>query len=367
MQVLTNNYLCEVVVTDRHALSPSAAAEAQPAPALIAQYLVDKVRFVLLEARARRLGGTEPVHEAHTKGETAAIANRVVALLTSRPFNYQSKRRIGAQLGRATDAVARHVRRSERITIYYDLGGGYHASTDADGSTPVTFDITVGEILACYQMTRFASGVRQFYPNGVEFRIVIDNGVANYINDIPLECTARYCAAFRDLIRRLEMDDFVSLLVETERFDWASESKLIRYTPARDLSQAAYSNIVRFLGRPCSLVEAKDRQGRHDAAVELSESLVRAVVGSDIRLLQQSDTGELTFRPFPGGAARIQTGRVGFLIGDGGARLHLVTDQSKARYRCVAVSVDVAEIVEQARDAIEESRFRPQEAADRTD
>ena len=89
MQVLTNNYLCEVVVTDRHSLSPSAAAEAQPALALIAQYLVDKVRFVLLEARARRLGGTEPVHEAHTKGETAAIANRVVALLTSRPFNYQ--------------------------------------------------------------------------------------------------------------------------------------------------------------------------------------------------------------------------------------------------------------------------------------
>jgi hypothetical protein len=89
------------------------------------------------------------------------------------------------------------VRRNDPIRFFYDIGGGYHATT-RPGEEDLLFDVGLAELLVLSQVADFASRIAEIYHAGVRFSLVIDNLCANLVNDIPLAKTLQYCAALRE-------------------------------------------------------------------------------------------------------------------------------------------------------------------------
>jgi hypothetical protein len=220
------------------------------------------------------------------------LASAVFDILTSREFSYLSRSQSEPYRFSAEAILAKQIARAERLRFFLDLGAGYHA-TLRPGVEPLSFDVGLGELLVLRQIAAFRQRVAEVYSEGVSFVLVIDNMAALLVNDIPLEATTSYCREY------FAMEDF-----ERQRaaLDYAAPRAVA-------LTDRVYENVVRFLGRPCSPEEALERALRYEPIIEVSESLLEELIDG-VHLTQRATASTLAFRPFPGGATRIQCGEV---------------------------------------------------------
>ncbi|MDK2828784.1 MAG: hypothetical protein PWP67_1595 [Clostridium butyricum] len=351
MNELNNkHYECiyEIICVNQHEM-PNVNVDKLYIEDQILDYLKEKINYILFignektEIVTKKLGisnGNEDINK------NLKVLDKIVRILFSRDFNYQSMKSIKHHINRVNNIITRHIVNCEPIPLYIDLGGGYHASTDIEHEGSISFDINIGEVLLLYQIKKLYNRIKMIYSPAIKFTIVIDNIVANFVNDISIDKTLSYCNKLMELIKILGMDDIVNMLIESEHCNWIFEYKKNEYKKKDLVGFKEYLNVMRFLGRNCSLEEAVDRISRYEFAIRISDNKLNLLIGDEIRFVQRSNSGQLTFRSFPGGAARIQCGSVGFRVNERNKIVPiLITYESREKYCCKQVYIDLMDLI----------------------
>lgn len=317
---------------------PSAAAPARsdavrfPDKATVSRLLdhldaiADAARAVWADAGASRV--------PRARAEAAEAASQILRLLTSRPFNSQGKARIAETLPMALQRLRRHTERRQPIPLYLLFNGGYRASPfGPDGNLIYSPDHT--ELMLLHQIGRLRAAAAGIYEPGVEFHIVINNGVAEWVNDIPLERTEDYVRELRMMILHLGAAGTVRVLVQSELPPSTPSAVPPPCDAGESLEPKSHAMVERFLGRRCGAAEARARMARYEAAERTwFAALSQLTEGQEVVFLRQvPHHGMLSFRPFPGGAIRVQNGTLGFIAGDGPLRPKLVTSESFLKHQ----------------------------------
>jgi hypothetical protein len=269
--------------------------------------------------------------------DSGQMPERVFEVLTSRDFCYLSKTRVAPYRPSILAHVVESQRRASPVHFFYDLGGGYHAST-RPGHEDVSFEVGLAELFVLSQISCFSARATRFYPHGVRFSLVIDNMCALLINDIPLSSTLAYCDKLRRLIRELRLDALVDVLVESEHistsdFDRAQDQATTDAHPV-ELTRKQHDNVERFLGRPCDETEASERTRKYLSVIDVSERLLQPLI-EGVHMTQRATDATICFRPFPGADSRIQCGEV-VLTRNSKQKLHpiLMTSSNRPGYSC---------------------------------
>ena len=286
---------------------PAFACATSHAATAVARYLRSCADYI-------REAFTPAAPHAHAGRE--AGADDIIAVLLEREFNYKSKSWAACLLPGVRGTIAAQMAKHLPLQIFFDYGGGYHATTRPDFSAPLGFDATATELLLLYQIARLERRITSLYPPGLVFHIVLDNGVAHYVNDIPLAQTEGYARQFEALLTQLGAADCVRILLQSRLDDFCARLHGTKLRPVEQIEPAAHHNIERFLGRRCTDEEARLRTARYSAAEMVWEGDLRQHIAAvnGIRFLQRESAEYLPFRPFPGGAIRAQSGQIGFKI-----------------------------------------------------
>jgi len=278
------------------------------AAAKINEHLSSQVAAIL----ARTPDDAAP--QAQNFASEDARTDALVGVLVNRAFNYQSKAQVAPLLPGVREVAARCVREGAPLKVYLDLGGGYHASTDPSYAGGLGFEAGATELLLVRQFVELRERLLKVHAPGVECNVLYDNGTAHYINDIPLSSTASYCRSFRSMLEKLNVSSFIKLAVQTEMTDYPASFRPEKPVPVSDITPAQHENVQRFLGRACDEREARERLGRYAVAEAAWEAQVRPLLAGSVRFLQRASDEYLSFRPFPGGATRVQCGQIGFRL-----------------------------------------------------
>ncbi len=274
--------------------------------------------------------------------EAADVGERVFERISRKPYCYLSKRHSAGYRENFVEHANKFAASGEPIRLFYDIGAGYHASLEP-GTESLSFSPSLGELFMLHQIARFDSEVKAFYSPGVRFTFVIDNLLARFVNDIPVEFTAGYCSTLRALIEELGMDDRVDLLVESEICDEADYAAMVEERPDEhvngfQISEAEQRNVSRFLGYCCERYEAIERMARYRKVTPVSDRVLNAQIDS-VRMTQRATPATIAFRPFPGGDSRIQAGEVMLCRNQHGkVRPVLLTCENVSNYDCALVS-----------------------------
>jgi hypothetical protein len=273
------------------------------------EQMAREVRSFLEQVLAdlRTSAAADPYAGSHSDICPARVADAAFMILTHREFSYLGKAKAGAYRPAIADVLTRNIERGEPLRFHLDLGGGYHASID-----PTRYDLSfqpgLGEVLVLRQVKRLHEEVRKIYEPGIRLTLVIDNLCALLVNDIPVSRTSGYCRSLRSLIGAFGMADMTDVLVESEEFDASDYANAsIPTVPAP--SPSAIDNVARFLGRPCSGDEARERIGRYASLGQESDRKLGSIIDG-VRMTQRATPSTFGFRAFPGGDCRIQAGEV---------------------------------------------------------
>lgn len=266
------------------------------------------------------------------------IANpsqKIFDILTSRRYCYLSKTQASKFSSKTIKRIKTFTDKNRPVNFYYDLGGGYRAST-LPGQTHLNYEVGLGEFLALHQVAIFVREIKNIYPPGAYFYIVIDNLCALFTNDILLNNTSHYIAQLRQLLDQTSLNDRVALLVESETFPVSSyHAEFIKNSQKTEnisLTSAEHENVNRFLGRECDTKEAIERVMRYQSASEATESMIQPFING-IRLTQRANQNTLCFRSFKGGDQRIQAGSMALSLEPGGKiKPILLTSRNIDRY-----------------------------------
>lgn len=284
----------------------------------------------------------QPHHPAPDTQSPDAVTAQVLHLLTSRPFTSQARGRLASPVSLARPRVQRHVEANRPLTLFLLYHGGYRASPLAHPGTLIDRPDQT-ELLLLHQIARLREALIRFYAPGLHFTIVINNGVAEWANDIPLWFTEGYVARLRGMIARLGAASSIHVLVQSELPSSRPPATLPTDAGLLRASPQDHAMIERFLGRRCSEVEAHARLARYALAERAwHETLVAVTDPRDAIVFRQvPHEGMLSFRPYPGGAIRVQNGTLGFL--DEPERLtgRLVTSESHVKHDIRLVPLDV--------------------------
>lgn len=256
----------------------------------------------------------------------ASIAEDILKILLSHDFNHQSRGRVAHLIPDLLVSIADAVKSGERLPIYFLYGGGYRAAVGESSLAPV-FAPDITELMLIYQIAKLEQKIRMVYPPGVSFSLVINNGVAAFVNAIPIAQTNDYVRRLRLLIKRLGADSAVWVLNQSELGDFAPDMVACEILPKGEIDPVDHAIVQRFLGRRCSVEEACWRFAAYEKAETVWGAKLRSIVGarSAVFCRQVAHPASLSFRPFPGGAIRVQNGTVGFSIGVSGPKPRLVT------------------------------------------
>jgi hypothetical protein len=261
----------------------------------------------------------------------------VLNILTHRRFNHQSRSRSGSLMGLYRQKLAGHMAKGVPIPCFFLYNGGYRASPLAQ--QPLIFAPDQTEMLLLYQIARLTEDIGKTYPPGVHFFIVINNGVANWVNDIALTSTQAYAHGLNNLIDAIGARERVSVLLQSAMATFDAQPSLPDVAPGPALSDKNHRLVERFLGRPCSAHEARQRHALYSVAeshwAQVLEPLVRVQGGLLFR--QVASPQMLSFRPYPGGATRIQNGSIGFAFSCKQPTPQLITTETTGHHaiRCV--------------------------------
>ena len=260
------------------------------------------------------------------------MTNALVDILVHRSFNYQSKKNSLHILPGIRQTMALSIALGRPIPFLYLYNGGYRASPFPNDSSLI-FNPDFTELMLLYQLALLHQKIRAVYSPGMEFTIVINNGVAQYVNDVPVVATEQYVQQLRAMINWVGAEKTVRVLVQSELQEIVAEEGS-RINPSIPLlSDKEHATIERFMGRAISREEASIRALRYTQAEALWFDEVNKIARSQqaILLRQIADGSMLSFRPFPGGAIRSQNGSLGFDYINETIRLKLITTESGAR------------------------------------
>jgi hypothetical protein len=187
----------------------------------------------------------------------------------------------------------------------------------------------LAELAILNQIANFNAQIQEIYPAGVRFTLVVDNLCALLVNDVPIEKTRRYVCQLRDLIGRVGATQRVDVLVESEHFleaDYRANAPGVEVVG--QVSEKDIENVSRFLGRRCSVDEARERVTRYKSVTQISEDRLSSMIDG-FHMTQRATPSTFGFRAFPGGDSRIQAGRLGLLRSDASRmRPVLITSRS---------------------------------------
>jgi hypothetical protein len=292
-------------------------------------------------------------HHAVAAEKMPSHTDAIVGILLSHEFNHQSRGRVAHLLPAVREAIIAQTAKHEPIQLFLSYNGGYHATTRSDFSRPLGFDAAATELLLLFMIARLKERLVAVYPPGMICHLVLNNGVAHEVNDIPLAHTEAYAQQLEDMIAQLGGRNDVRVLVQSRLSDFAGRMRKEAVGPSPEIDAAAHHNIERFLGRPCSAVEARLRLGHYAPAEAAWWQELRQIIAAanGIRLLQVASPDFLSFRPFPGGATRSQTGQIGFKINSGKVVPVLVTTGTFQKACVVATPICLPSVLAAAASA----------------
>lgn len=257
-----------------------------------------------------------------------------------REFNYQSKGRVAHLIPNLLPIFERVVQRGVKLPVFLLYHGGYRAAV---GGSPLSHNFApdIAELLLIYQVARLQQRIRAIHAPGVSFSIVINNGVAAHTNGIPYENTSGYVRKLRNLIMRLGAQDTVWVLEQAELGDFSARMAGVEVLPKAEIDPVDHAVVERFLGRTCSNEEARLKIATYIMAETVWGKEVRGIVEehSGFFCRQVAHPACLSFRPFPGGAIRVQNGEVGFHLTAMGPVPAFVTPLTYDRLQPVRVPV----------------------------
>lgn len=270
-----------------------------------------------------------PQERRQPSGDANALVDAITDILTQRDFNFQSRSRLTSQIRKVRENLLLQCLRGNALSFVLLYNGGYRASP-LRGVDPLIFEPDQTELLLLYQIALLSEKVRAVYPPGIRFVIVINNGVGLWVNDIPLSATNSYVDQFRKMIEWLGAKSAVELLVQSELAGFTARPGLDLVCPPDAISQKGHRLVERFLGRMCSPEEARYRHGLYALAeAKWAQDLSGVNATRDALFMRQVAHPEmLSFRPFPGGAIRIQNGSLGFENRSGGLSPKLITSET---------------------------------------
>lgn len=319
-------------ITDRRCDTLAAGSDADRA--LLARHL-DQTLAAIAEALAPAAGAIDAAPHA--------CAERIVHALLGHRYNYQSRGKVAQHV---PDAIARMTARlaeGRQPALHLLLHGGYRAGVGPD--SPVhTFAPDMTEVMLIRQIARFNAEIRAVCPVGVHVTLVINNGVAAFTNGISYDRTNGYVAALRDLIVRLGAQAHVAVLNQHELGDFAARMADIAITPAATITAFDHAMVERFVGRACSEAEARLKLATYLAAERAWGAQVAEIARTahSVVCRQVASPTCLSFRPFPGGAMRIQNGALGFAVADDTLRPTMLTPANWAGSGARAVPLPCA-------------------------
>lgn len=261
------------------------------------------------------------------------VVNALVDLLTHRKFNYVSKSKLRPIMDGVRQNLAKQWTSGQPLTFYLLLNGGYRAAHGPERSDLI-FEPDHTELLLLYQIALFRSEVARLCDRPVAFHIVVNNGVAKWVNGIALAKTERYANKFRGLVDQLGASREVQVLLQSELVGFEPNKDFGTALSPSALSAQEHAMVERFLGRTCSKEEAEYRAALYvEAEAKWArdlQPLIQAHGGLVMRQVAHPDM--LSFRPFPGGAIRIQNGTLGWVEHKERLQPKLVTAVSYGHY-----------------------------------
>lgn len=265
------------------------------------------------------------------------LADGIANILTQRVFNFQARGRLTMLLVQVRENLERQLRKGEPLNFFLLYNGGYRAAPLP--SNPLIFAPDQTELMLLHQIALLHQKVSATYPPGIRFFIVINNGVGLWVNDIPLEATQIYVHELRQMIEWMDAAGRVSVVLQSELPGFIARPLLKPVFSSTELSDKEHQLVERFLGRSCSVDEARCRQALYAIAeARWAQDLWPVISAKDgLPLRQVAHPNMLSFRPFPGGAIRIQNGSLGFQSLGGSLTPKLITSETALQKDIMAV------------------------------
>jgi hypothetical protein len=248
---------------------------------------------------------------------------------TNRRFNHQSRGRLAALLPAYRQKLLSCLSQGMPIRCFFLYNGGYRASPLSRAE--FIFEPDQTEWLLLYQIALLGKAISGVYPPGIQFSIVINNGVSHWVNDIPLTLTESYAHLLRQMIQWLGASNHVDVVLQSEFSGFTPTPNLQPTAAPIDFSAKDHLIVERFLGRACSPDEARRQHALYvEAEAQWARDFWPFVERQHGLLFRQiAHPNMLSFRPFPGGATRIQNGSLGFSLDhQGNLTPKLITSQT---------------------------------------
>jgi hypothetical protein len=260
-----------------------------------------------------RLIFERPDEHCQPSADTMALACSITEILTQRVFNFQPRSRLTSQILQVRENLVPQLLRGDALNFFLLYNGGYRSSPLRNG-LPLIFEPDQTELMLLYQIALLHEKVRAVHLPGIKFFIVINNGVGLWVNDIPVNTTSIYVSQLRKLIDWLGAAGAVEVLVQSELPGFTARPILDTVISPPALSDKEHQLVERFLGRICSPEEARYRHALYALAeAKWALDLSGLAATREALILRQiAHPDMLSFRPFPGGAIRIQNGSLGF-------------------------------------------------------
>lgn len=270
------------------------------------------------------------------------LAQKVFKLLTHHDFNYQSKGQVSPLNARVQENLLHQISRNNPIRFFLLYNGGYRASPMPQRQSLI-FQPDQTELMLIYQIARLDEKIKSIYAPGMEFFIVVNNGVAWWVNNIELQATEGYAHYLRQMISSFCGSQSVRVLLQSELPDFTPDFNWSADVPLPLLSSKDQRIVERFLGRTCPQDEAAHRAALYQAAESQWATTLQALAirNGALMLRQIAHPEMLSFRPFPGGAIRIQNGSLGFHVKDSQWRPKLITAETVSKYSVECVPYQV--------------------------
>ena len=277
-------------------------------------------------------------HSPFLQDQHQVLARAIINILTQRVFNFQSRGRLAPLLPQVQQNLLRQLSRGGPIHLFLLYNGGYRASPFPDEPSLI-FEPDQTELMLIYQIALLHEKVRAIYPPGIQFYIVVNNGVALWVNDIPLEATQDYACKLRRMVGWLGAACNVSVLLQSELAQFNPRLTFEPICSLEAFSDKDHRLVERFLGRRCSAEEARYRHALYALAeAQWAHDLAPLVADHNALVLRQvAHADMLSFRPYPGGAIRIQNGSLGFQDHKGTLTPKLITTEAAQQHGILLV------------------------------
>lgn len=270
------------------------------------------------------------------------LLDALLRVLTHRRFNFQSQKNLHPDLlPQAREHLQLQLEQGKPLAFYLLYNGGYRSWPFSD-EFPLTFTPDATEWMLLHQISMMQGKIRALYPPGIHFTIVVNNGVAHWVNEISLEKTAQYAASLRHMVQKWGAEMGIRVLLQSELPSFDPQFQEVGELPARGLMPKEHVLVERFLGRPCSREEALYRATLYVRAEEYWGDEIASLARADhaVMLRQVAHPETLSFRPFPGGAIRTQNGSFGWWLNGGQFTPKLITPENKNQFRIQWVAID---------------------------